>query len=321
MDTNYPLISVIIPVYRTEQYLPQCVASVQAQSYKNLEIILVDDGSEDNGGALCDEYATKDRRIKVIHQDNRGLAGARNSGLNIAQGEYIGFVDSDDYIEPDMYAYLYHLITQDNASMSMCNICSDEGYHGDRQAVQPYLLIPALKIFQFRHWVYAWNKLYRKDFIASERFSTATSYGEDELFNFELMKTNGSVALGNQAKYHYRRNQNPMALTKNFQPEHINKIILTEKCIQYAKEHNLPTYYRRSSVMQLLLAAIWLQQIAFSSKQDMGSVKFLTGYIKKHLVRFLLTRSIHWRRKLFVLVACINFNCARKMLLFFRPQS
>ena len=102
-----PLISVIVPVYKVEQYLDECVQSIINQTYKNLEIILVDDGSPDRCPEMCDEYARQDSRIKVIHKPNGGLSSARNAGIDIARGEYIGFVDSDDYIAHDMYEKLY----------------------------------------------------------------------------------------------------------------------------------------------------------------------------------------------------------------------
>ena len=103
MNSISDLISIIIPVYNVAVYLPRCLDSILAQTYKNLEIILVDDGSKDNSGKVCDEYALKDSRIKVIHQKNQGVSVARNAGLRIAKGDYIGFVDSDDYIETNMY--------------------------------------------------------------------------------------------------------------------------------------------------------------------------------------------------------------------------
>ena len=101
-----PLISVIVPVYKVELYLRQCVDSLLAQTYSNLEIILVDDGSPDGCPAICDEYARKDSRVRVIHKPNGGLSDARNVGLDAARGEYIGFIDSDDWVMPDMYEYL-----------------------------------------------------------------------------------------------------------------------------------------------------------------------------------------------------------------------
>ncbi len=101
-----PEISIIVPVYKVEQYLPRCLDSLLSQTYKNLEIILIDDGSTDNSPSICDAYAGKDSRIRVIHKENGGLSNARNTGLDAAEGELIGFIDSDDYIENDMYEYL-----------------------------------------------------------------------------------------------------------------------------------------------------------------------------------------------------------------------
>ncbi|MBQ6857596.1 MAG: glycosyltransferase, partial [Lachnospiraceae bacterium] len=104
------LISIIVPVYKVEMYLDRCVRSLVEQSYTNLEIILVDDGSPDNCGIMCDRWTEKDRRIKVIHKKNGGLSDARNAGLRIAAGEYIAFVDSDDWIEPEMYGHMLGLM-------------------------------------------------------------------------------------------------------------------------------------------------------------------------------------------------------------------
>lgn len=112
------LISIIVPVYNVEKYLKECIDSVISQTYKNLEIILVDDGSTDKSGEICDEYSKKDSRIKVIHKENGGLSDARNVALDIAKGEYIGFVDSDDYVEKDMFETLYKLAEEHNTEIS-----------------------------------------------------------------------------------------------------------------------------------------------------------------------------------------------------------
>lgn len=117
---NTPLISVIVPVYKVEALLPRCVDSIRSQTYRNLEIILVDDGSPDNCGALCDGYAREDERIKVIHKPNGGLSDARNAGIDIARGEYLGFVDSDDWIEPDMYGTLLCAALREDVKLVCC---------------------------------------------------------------------------------------------------------------------------------------------------------------------------------------------------------
>ena len=118
---SQPKISVIVPVYKTEGLLDRCVESIVGQTYKNLEIILVDDGSPDNCPAMCDEWAEKDSRIRVIHKENGGVSSARNAALDIATGDYIGFVDSDDWIEPEMYASLIRKISESGKNIALCS--------------------------------------------------------------------------------------------------------------------------------------------------------------------------------------------------------
>lgn len=117
-----PLISVIVPVYKVEPYLDKCISSIVNQTYKNLEIILVDDGSPDNCPAMCDAWAEKDSRIRVIHKTNGGLSDARNAGMAVATGELMAFVDSDDWIAPDMYEHLYRRLAEDNSDIAACGV-------------------------------------------------------------------------------------------------------------------------------------------------------------------------------------------------------
>ena len=119
-----PLISVIVPVYNVENYLPRCLDSIINQTYTNLEILLVDDGATDNSGKLCDEYAQKDNRIRVFHKENGGVSSARNMGLDNATGEYIAFVDSDDYIDKCMYEIMLNSSVQNNADIVVCGYLS-----------------------------------------------------------------------------------------------------------------------------------------------------------------------------------------------------
>lgn len=117
-----PLINVIVPVYKVEPYLDKCISSIVNQTYKNLEIILVDDGSPDSCPTMCDAWAEKDSRIRVIHKPNGGLSDARNAGMTVATGELMAFVDSDDWIAPDMYEYLYQRLTEDNSDIAACGV-------------------------------------------------------------------------------------------------------------------------------------------------------------------------------------------------------
>ena len=127
------LISVIVPVYNMEQYLERCVNSIVDQTYRNLEIILVDDGSIDRSPRMCDEYAAKDGRIKVVHKVNGGLSDARNAGLQVATGTYIGYVDSDDWIEPQMYQRMYEACIEHQAQVAVCRYAKIYRDHVDRE--------------------------------------------------------------------------------------------------------------------------------------------------------------------------------------------
>ena len=118
---NDTLISIVVPVYNVSQYLERCIQSVIYQTYENLDIILIDDGSTDNSGLICDKYAKIDKRIRVLHQQNSGLSAARNAGIEIAKGKYITFIDSDDYVDSDYVSFLYDLIKRTGCSLEICS--------------------------------------------------------------------------------------------------------------------------------------------------------------------------------------------------------
>ena len=200
-------ISVIVPVYNVEKYINRCVDSIINQTYKNLEIILVDDGSPDNCGKICDEYAKKDGRIKVVHKENGGVSSARNIGLDIATGDYIGFIDSDDYIELDMFECLVNSIIKYNLDICECNFiieeknnisyvkCKYENILENRDIIKNYLsdnIRPE-----------TCNKLYKKEFFDDIRFDTTMILGEDAFINYQIMKRAMKIYNINQYKYHY----------------------------------------------------------------------------------------------------------------------
>lgn len=212
------LISVIVPVYNVEKYLPKCLDSIIRQTYKKLEIILVDDGSPDNCPQICDEYAKKDKRIKVIHQPNGGLSMARNAGLKIATGEYIGFIDSDDFIEPDMYEYLLKGIKEHEADISTCTFYLEKKeefyvrYWASHIIYNRLGALDALERLKINN--YAWNKLYKKSLWDGIEFPAGKNY-EDALTLYKVFnKTKKTVCLP-EAKYYYRCNQNGIMNNKS----------------------------------------------------------------------------------------------------------
>lgn len=211
MNSN-PKISIIVPVYNVEKYLDECVNSIINQTYKNIEIILVDDGSKDACGAMCDAYGRSDARIKVVHKQNGGLSSARNAGLDVATGDYIGFIDSDDYISLDMFEDLFKLIASDNADLSMCGIYDlyDDGATARYKAGKIYHLdsIEAAKIVMRGrlNTTIVCNKLYKASIFKQLRFPVGKIM-EDDFVILDILLQCTRVVLTTDAKYYYRHRE------------------------------------------------------------------------------------------------------------------
>lgn len=206
-----PLISIIVPVYNTEKYLSKCIESILAQTYTNFELILVDDGSPDRCPGICDEYAEKDTRIKVIHKENGGVSSARNCGLDIASGEYIGFVDSDDYIEPEMYEKMLHTITAFNVDLCICR-CKAESPAGDFIFESPPDsedrvftrddMLDFLVHKRLAKYICPQNKLYRKKLFAHNRYKIG-KINEDEAIIHHIFGASDGTVFTNDILYRY----------------------------------------------------------------------------------------------------------------------
>lgn len=204
------LISVIVPVYNVEGYLRRCVDSILAQTYENLEIILVDDGATDLSGAICDEYAARDARIRVIHKPNGGLSSARNAGIDIASGDYLAFVDSDDWIDPEMYSYLMGLIHKYDVKLAYTGRFDVEEATGERTVglcPEREEKIPAQELVK-RIFLWdnvdsaAWDKLYHRSLFARYRYPEG-KICEDVPVTYRLILETDYVAVGNKPMYHY----------------------------------------------------------------------------------------------------------------------
>ena len=202
------LISVIVPVYKVEKYLEKCIESIIKQTYTNLQIILVDDGSPDNCGKICDEYAKKDLRIEVIHKANGGLSDARNVGISKAKGRYIGFVDSDDYIKEDMYEILLNLIKKYDADVSICNlydvIDGNEYIRNKENGIREYSRLDILKevLLDKNIQSYAWNKLYEKELFDEIKYPIGKKY-EDIGTTFYLFEKCNKIVVTSEPEYYY----------------------------------------------------------------------------------------------------------------------
>ncbi len=276
MSQEKALISVIIPVYKVEKYLEKCIQSVINQTYENLQIILVDDGSPDNCGKICDEYAKKDHRIEVIHKSNGGLSDARNKGLEIAKGEYIGFVDSDDYIEADMYEVLYNLLKQYNADVSICNFYTvSQGKISIKNAdngINEYNRIEILKeiLLDKNIQSYAWNKLYKKELFDEIKYPIGKKY-EDIGTTFFLLEKCNKVVVTGKSEYYYINRQDSIVnnVTETTITDYIELIM---QRYDYIEENikELSSYNKD-----------YLKRILKTAEKDIKSLNEVGDYTKK----------------------------------------
>ena len=205
-----PLFTVVVPVYNVEKYLEKCISSIIGQTYSNIEIILVDDGSTDNSSAMCDRYAEEDSRVTVIHQKNTGVSAARNTGIENANGEYIAFIDGDDYISNQMMECLYNRIVSDHSDVAICGYrCVDDMGHELNIATVEDAIVSgaeALRIHYERntHGIMAitWNKLYRRRLFEFVRFPEGKRC-EDEAVFYRILDLCGKVSILSEHYYYY----------------------------------------------------------------------------------------------------------------------
>lgn len=203
-------ISVIVPVYNVEKYLPRCIDSLRNQTYKNLEIILVDDGSPDNCPALCD-LAQRSPFVTVIHKENGGVMSARCAGIAAATGEWIGFVDGDDYVEPDMYEFLYDLAQRTGADIAQCGFDSvdETGKHLGSTASQQLVMCDGRDAIRrvlrgSMSYSVLCTKIYRRSLFESQQLDFGLRASEDQLANYYLFRRAQKVVSHDVEKYHYR---------------------------------------------------------------------------------------------------------------------
>lgn len=209
------MISIIVPIYNVEPYLRKCLDSVVGQTYRDLEILIIDDGSTDGSGRICDEYKEKDDRIIVFHTENRGLSAARNLGLDNATGEWIGFVDSDDWIEPDMYEVLLKKAEESGADVVECG-CYRELLDKTVARKRVDVLLNGEEavsaLLQGKLFDYAWDKLWKKECFKSIRFPEERVH-EDTAVTYRIFAEAESVCMISSALYHYRERKGSLSQT------------------------------------------------------------------------------------------------------------
>lgn len=235
-------ISIVIPVYNVENYLDECIESIVRQTYQNLEIIIVDDGSTDESGRKCDSWAVRDARIRVIHQKNGGLSEARNTGISVAAGAYIGFVDGDDVVFPDMYDILYRTMKKEDAQISCCKPERDVSFDLEKKSNTEELPVQLFDADEAMHslvleediLVTVWNKLYSRAVIEGLPFEKGR-YHEDEFWSYQVIARADRIVSVDGELYGYRQRPNSL-MTQSYSLKHldlldarVNRLLFLEK--------------------------------------------------------------------------------------------
>lgn len=309
---NNPLISVIVPIYKVEDYIKECVDSIIDQTYKNLEIILVDDGSPDKCPDICDEYASKDTRIKVIHKPNGGLSDARNAGLDVCKGEYVAFVDSDDFIDKEMYEEMVRTSIMHNADIVRCDFRMYGGskyqkhslYHKHQSITILQGFEPLKALLSCNTHCAAWDKLYKRDFINNTRFINGR-LNEDIIFQFLLLKDGGTYVEINNVYYNYRIRKG--SITNGSKKLFDDLIKNSSEMSQHVEINQIPVIpemeaYEYSSYIQFC-------RCQFLNRKD-TDVSISYGekkqWLKKRFWRVLTNKKLLWRFKVwyFIIVLC-----------------
>ncbi len=319
MAENKPKISIVVPIYNVEKYLKKCIDSIRVQTFEDFELLLVDDGSPDNCGEICDRYAKEDSRIKVIHKKNGGLSDARNAGIDIARGDYIGFIDSDDFIENDMYQTLYDLVKNADADMAVCGVYNvytqktvtqydgDETFVCNNEEAFNYILqgtkIPATIC----------NKLIKREIFDNIRFPVGRLY-EDAFITKEIIQVVKTVAVTTAPKYYYIHREGSITTTKFKQKDmdiieayEITLAVIKEKFPNLIKQGEFRFFWANFVVLDRILIA--------DNYKNIDGYKKVVKTLRKNTLKIAFNKFFNKSRRISALFLLINVTLYRKLVL------
>lgn len=304
-----PIISIIVPIYNVGKYLPKCIESILNQTFKNFELILVNDGSTDNSGVVCDDYAKKDTRIKIIHKSNGGVSSARNAGLYVAKGEYIGFVDPDDYIDKNMYEKLYRLCIDNNSDIAICRFNREiNGKIQNKERTEEIIELNNMEAMNelFKGNLYRFslcNKLFSKKCFNDVLFPEERIH-EDLSTTYKLFANSKKAVYINYCGYIYVRRENSI-LTSTYNEKRLQAFIAWDEIIEFIDKN----YYE---IIEQVIATFtyWcvdnilyiLNQVNNSKKKN-NYLNIIQKYTTKYYIYIkrnnILSRSYKLRIRIF----------------------
>lgn len=302
-----PVITIVVPVYQVSSYLDRCVQSLVTQTYRELSIILVDDGSTDGSGELCDQWGDTDTRIQVIHQVNKGLSAARNRGLASCETDYVAFVDSDDYVEPTFIECLYRALAHGEADMSMCAFLEEdnEGHALSEGPIFPrsgvvtgtQLMIDAARP---DHWgdIVAWNKLYRREKWDGIAYPEGRLH-EDEFVFHAVASECKKVAVSDDILYHYVQRAGSIMKQKTLRSTADAAVALSERLDFYHSEHiDAAIAGTFDSLISQFIAICLLEKENKDLEQPQAEVIRMVSNQAKAVMARIGTCGMGWRQKL-----------------------
>lgn len=283
-------VSIIVPVYNVAQYLRQCLDTLTAQTYPALEIILINDGSTDQSGAICDEYALKDSRIRVIHQENAGAANAKNAGLDHAAGDYIAFMDSDDFAEPNWIERLVTAAQQHEADVVECDF--DKVYRSRSEVVNQYqenaIYTAEEYLAQYLdNWTCSlfWNKLFRSSLLTDVRFRRERRCIDDEFFTYRAFADVKKVLRITDVLYHYRQRASGAVSSEK------NRLQITDDSLEILLERyrwicqRFPSLRKTYLMHDVQIMFYFAKEFAFTNATRKKFRKIARFYLKESILR------------------------------------
>lgn len=303
---NTPLISVIIPIYNVEKYLNECVDSVLQQTYSKLEIILVNDGSPDNCGPICEDYAKQDTRIVVMHKENGGLSDARNAGLDICKGEYISFIDSDDFVHPQFIEILYQNLLEHDADISFCDYVR---FKKNDKLNTNYENPLQIKIFEGNqmitnlydsNWypknVVVWNKVYKKEVFKGIRYAKGFNH-EDELIFTDLYSKDFKVVYTSKKLLYYRiREESIMSNIYSLTNLQSKKELYSKRKLFFADQYSELQKYNRIKYSYYI-----------ASGMLNSNAKLFKPFLNAEIIKYVLgNKELHWKSKILFIVKLLK---------------
>lgn len=301
-------ISIIVPIYNTKKYLNRCLDSIIEQSYKNIEIILIDDGSTDGSEIICEQYLNKDKRIRLFHTDNRGLSQARNLGLEKANGAYIAFVDSDDYIERNMMEKLYNMIYQYKAEISVCGFIKRK----QENKIHIYNTEQALeKMIDYNDCfaINVWNKLYKRELWDMVKFKPNCIY-EDINTTMKLIARAKTIAYTTEQLYHYTQREGSLS-KQGYTKQELDRIYNSKELYNFI-EQEFPRLKRQFKTYYLFNELAVINKMIKSNREELIFIKNIRKEINKNISTIIFSKfSI--RRKIQLIIFAINYKIYKRM--------